>query len=298
MVKSMPEHRRGSFSEQACTRELMVTTAGYHPHADGHVCIRKEGTPSYVFLYCIDGCGRVKFDGKDLIITSNQGVFLNPGHPHEYAASKTHPWSYYYIHYEGTLAPEYTRLILDGGESGTIWFKETDEYLRSFNLILANLTKGWTYPNMVMASACLHKLFSYFFLQKTSDAEELRHQSAETRVQAVAEMIEENPQNQISVPELAKAANLSVSRFREIFKQRVGMSPKKYALQVQLEKVKELLVSGDLCIYEISEQVGIPDAHYLSRLFSDKVGMSPSEYRDTYRDPEAGIAPLPNKSDK
>jgi len=33
--------------------------------------------------------------------------------------------------------------------------------------------------------------------------------------------------------------------------------------------------------YEVAEIVGIPDAHYFSRLFRKYEGISPTEYRDT-----------------
>ena len=101
-------------------------------------------------------------------------------------------------------------------------------------------------------------------------------------------MIEENPQNNVSVLEMARAANLSNSRFRELFKVLIGMSPKQFCLHVQIEKAKQLLASSELCIHEIAERIGTPDSHYFSRIFSRKVGVSPSEYRETCLSPEGG----------
>jgi len=283
MVNALSNNKRKKFADMPCTRELMITAAGYHPHAKGHHCKRPKGINEFVFLYCIDGAGYVKYRDTDLIVTRNQGVFLKPNVAHEYGASTSKPWSYYYIHYQGTLATEYTRLILDEQESGTYWIKETEEYLRCFTMILSNLAEGWTYPRMMTSSAYLHELLSYIYMKKQDAAERAPYLPADTRVQAVAEMIEENPQNPVSILELARAANLSTSRFRELFKQQQGVSPKKYALRMQMEKAKELLVSSDFCIYEVAEKVGIPEAHYFTRLFSKKVGMSPSEYRQTHQ---------------
>lgn len=284
MVNFLSDHRRKDFAQRPCTKELMITAAGYHPHAEEHYCKRPRGSRGFVFLYCIDGSGWARFEGQDIIVSRNQGVFLRPGREHEYGASKTHPWSYYYIHYEGTLAAPYTRLILDEDESGTYWIKETDEYLRSFNMLLSSLEEGWTYPNMVMASAYLHKLLSYIYLKKRKNSEGMRNAAPMTRVQAVADLIEENPSSDFSMMELARAANLSDSRFRELFKKLIGMSPKQYCLQKQIEEAKELLVSSDLCIHEVSERVGMTNSHYFSRIFSKKTGVTPSEYREKHHD--------------
>ena len=288
MVNSLTDYKRKKFAAMPCTRELMITAVGYHPHAEGHYCKRPRGSRGFVFLYCIEGSGWVKYDGQDIIVTRNQGVFLRPSRAHEYGASKTHPWSYYYIHYEGALAVDYTRMLLDEHECGTYWIKETDEYLKRFSMILENLEKGWTYPNMVMASANLHKLLAWVYLKKQHDAAGLERVSTEVRVQAVADMVEENPQNNVSVLEMARAANLSNSRFRELFKALIGMSPKQFCLHVQIEKAKQLLASSELCIHEIAQRVGTPDSHYFSRIFSRKVGVSPSEYRERCLGPEEG----------
>lgn len=284
MVNDLSDYKRKKYSDQPFTRELMITAAGYHPHAKDHHCIRPRGSRGFVFLYCIDGVGWAKYEDQNITITSNQGVFLRPGRAHEYGASKISPWSYYYIHYEGTLADDYTRLILDNSESGTYWIKETEEYLRAFLMILENLEKGWEYPQMIMASAYLHKMLSYIYIKKIDSADAMRFTSAKTRVQAVADMIEESPHSQISVLELARAANLSTSRFNEVFKSVIGVSPKQYALQMKIEKSKELLVRTELCIYEVSERVGFVDSHYFTRLFTRKTGMAPSEFRNKYGD--------------
>lgn len=286
MVNSLSDYKRNKFAEHPCTRELMITAAGYHPNAEGHYCKRPRGSRGFVFLYCINGSGWAKYENEDIIVTRNQGVFLKPGRGHEYGASKTHPWSYYYIHYEGALAADYTRLILDDRECGTYWIKETDEYLRCFSMILANLEKGWTYPHMVMASAYLHKLLSYIYLKKEDDAKGVQSVSTETRVQAIADMIEENPQSNLTIVELARAANLSTSRFSELFRKVIGISPKQYSQQMRIEKAQRLLSQRKLCIHEISEKVGITDAHYFSRIFNKKTGMSPSEYRDNHSQSE------------
>ena len=291
MVNSLTDYKRKQFAAMPCTRELMLTAAGYHPRAEGHYCKRPRGSRGFVFLYCIEVSGWVKYDGQDILVTRNQGVFLRPGRAHEYGASKMHPWSYYYIHYEGALAVDYTRMLLDEVECGTCWIKETHEYLKCFSMILENLEKGWTYPNMVMASAEFHKLLAWIYLKKQHDATGVERVSKEARVQAVADMIEENPRNNISVLEMARAANLSNSRFRELFKALIGMSPKQFCLHVQIEKAKQLLASSEMCIHEISECVGTPDPHYFSRIFSRKVGVSPSGYRETYQTPEEGKAP-------
>ena len=279
-VHSLSDFKRRQLAEHPCIRELMVTAAGFYPRAEGHSRNRPSGSSGFVFLHCIDGSGWVKSEDQDLIVTPHLGVFLEPGKAHEFGSSASDPWSCYYIHYEGTMAASYTRLILDERESGTCRIKGKGEYLKSFNRILATLEQGWNPQNALMASAHLHKLLSHIYFSKQNGAKGTRPSSPESRIQAIADMIKENPHNNISVMELARAAHLSTSRFRELFRKLNGMSPKQFSLHAQIARAKELLLSDSLCIHEVALRAGFSNSHYFARIFSTKVGITPSEYRE------------------
>ncbi|MBP3742789.1 MAG: helix-turn-helix transcriptional regulator, partial [Treponema sp.] len=47
----------------------------------------------------------------------------------------------------------------------------------------------------------------------------------------------------------------------------------------RLEKARQLLESTDLSIKEITAEVGYNDQNYFSRIFKNKYGLSPKEYR-------------------
>ncbi|WP_127579840.1 AraC family transcriptional regulator [Paenibacillus koleovorans] len=83
----------------------------------------------------------------------------------------------------------------------------------------------------------------------------------------------------LPVQELAAAAHLSESRFHLLFRQRFGVSPHQYLIQLRLQHVKELLAETSLTLAEIAEQCGFTDLHHLSSSFKRREGMAPSEYR-------------------
>lgn len=49
--------------------------------------------------------------------------------------------------------------------------------------------------------------------------------------------------------------------------------------RARLHKAKELMVSTSMTLSEISASLGFETVHSLSRAFSEKEGVSPSEYR-------------------
>jgi two-component system response regulator YesN len=68
-----------------------------------------------------------------------------------------------------------------------------------------------------------------------------------------------------------------------IFKKEANETFLKYLVSVRLDAAKELLVNSDTQTAEIAERVGYPDINYFSFFFKKNVGMSPREYRNSFK---------------
>lgn len=85
--------------------------------------------------------------------------------------------------------------------------------------------------------------------------------------------------NTISVKEMAKMCNLSISRFYRVFKAGTGLSPQAYVRKIRLKQVTERLIESQDTLAEIAAETGFADAFHLSRHFSQAYGIPPSEFR-------------------
>ncbi|WP_105614440.1 AraC family transcriptional regulator [Vallitalea okinawensis] len=83
----------------------------------------------------------------------------------------------------------------------------------------------------------------------------------------------------LSLDEVAKFANMSSSRFSHLFKERVGISLKRYITLLRVEQAKELLKTTDFTILRIANECGLNNESLLYRTFKKHVGMTPKEYR-------------------
>lgn len=92
-----------------------------------------------------------------------------------------------------------------------------------------------------------------------------------------------NLQRRITCEELARQVHLSPSRFHAVFRSATGQGPRDYVLRLRLRRAQELLIASDLAVKEIAARVGIADPFFFSRIFSQKCGMSPSQYRQAAR---------------
>lgn len=97
---------------------------------------------------------------------------------------------------------------------------------------------------------------------------------------AAQRYLEENYTTHISGEELSKKIGIGASYLSKLFKEKIGVSPPEYLVNLRMEQAQRLLSSeAPLMIMEVAEAVGYTDAGHFSRLFKKKFGMWPSEYR-------------------
>ncbi|HTI69216.1 MAG TPA: AraC family transcriptional regulator [Candidatus Limnocylindria bacterium] len=85
---------------------------------------------------------------------------------------------------------------------------------------------------------------------------------------------------------LAREAGMSRSSFAERFARVIGMTPLNYLLQWRLSVAKDMLVTGQKTVAEITSEVGYESASGLSTAFSRETGQSPMQFVKT-----RGISP-------
>lgn len=98
------------------------------------------------------------------------------------------------------------------------------------------------------------------------------------------EYINKSPYDAISVEEYAKMCGLSAGGFRRLFKQYMGKSPRKHLIDIKLSAAKSLLEESDLTVEEISKILNFESTSYFCRLFKERIGATPSEFRKIQRD--------------
>jgi AraC-like DNA-binding protein len=85
------------------------------------------------------------------------------------------------------------------------------------------------------------------------------------------------------VRELAVSLNLSHVQFARRFQRAYGLNPSEYIRRLQLQRACRLLTHTPLTLEEIARESGFSNGFYLSRVFSEKMHKSPSQYRAEHR---------------
>ncbi len=82
----------------------------------------------------------------------------------------------------------------------------------------------------------------------------------------------QNVEHEINLEQLADQHHVGYSYFRKMFKKYTGVSPGQYHLQLKIMRAKDLLISTDKSIKEISYEHGFQSIYYFSKIFKKKVG--------------------------
>lgn len=93
--------------------------------------------------------------------------------------------------------------------------------------------------------------------------------------------IEENYANPITLGEVADAVYVSSYYLSRIFKLESGRNFVDYLNETRINRAKELLKDMRLKTYEVAQMVGIPDAHYFSKIFKKYTDKTPTDYKDS-----------------
>lgn len=115
-----------------------------------------------------------------------------------------------------------------------------------------------------------------------------------SRFQRLCLRIADDLDGDLSVPSLARLANLSVRHFSRRFAAEIGLPPALYVQQLRIEAARRKLESSQLSIKEIAAGCGFTSIEQMRRLFARRLGTSPSEYRERFAGGAPAASPRPS----
>lgn len=86
----------------------------------------------------------------------------------------------------------------------------------------------------------------------------------------------------LTVEQIAKDNRIGTSKLKQMFRELHGCGVLQYHINMKLEEAKRLLRVGEMNITQISEYLGFSTVHYFSRLFKNKIGVSPNNYQKSF----------------
>ena len=82
----------------------------------------------------------------------------------------------------------------------------------------------------------------------------------------------------LTLEQIAKECSMSISKLKQLFREKAGCGPINYLIELRIEKAKQLIHTSEMNVSEIAAALGFSSPHYFSRQFKKITGMSPREY--------------------
>ena len=247
-------------------------------HPTGYYFTWDEGRVlhEYQINYITQGKGILENELGTYTIHPGTLMITRKGLWHRYRPQKNKGWTEHYVGFDGELANRFLALkeVLNGRSVIHCGIREEllDTYYKIFNLVQKE-DPGF----QEIASGLVIKLLGYivaFEKQQNFSGKQI-----EKVIQKARFMMRENVEKEVDINKLAGEFNIGYSYFRRIFKKYTGVSPHQYQLDLKIMRAKELILTSDKSIKEISYELGFQSIHYFSRYFKKKVGVSPSKLK-------------------
>lgn len=96
------------------------------------------------------------------------------------------------------------------------------------------------------------------------------------------EYIKQNSSNAIKIEDLGKILNFSKEHIIRLFKSETGKTPAEYIIDFKIKKAMNMLLNKALSITQISENLGFANPSHFSKVFKNRLKITPSEYRNEH----------------
>ena len=97
----------------------------------------------------------------------------------------------------------------------------------------------------------------------------------------LVDLMEKNMDNgELVVDDLVQELAVSRSVFFKKLKTLTGLAPIEFIKEMRIKRAVQFIETGEYSMTQISYMVGINDPRYFSKCFKQKMGMTPTEYRD------------------
>jgi AraC-like DNA-binding protein len=238
--------------------------------------------------------GRRLSEYQVLYITRGQGIFeseltgirkintgdvfiLFPNIWHRFKPDEATGWDEHWVEFDGELIRHYHNKEFLSPDNPTITVGIQEEIASNY-LKIINLIKDEKPGFQYIASGILLQILGQLFASRKYHSFEGK--VIEDQIRQAKLLIMENLHLTISQENLARSIGMGYSLYRKKFKAYTGVSPAQYQIQLRINKAKDLLITTNQSFKELAQELGFESTDYFFRLFKQKTGFTPSEFRE------------------
>ncbi|WP_105618822.1 AraC family transcriptional regulator [Vallitalea okinawensis] len=266
-----------TITEEISNLPICLSCIGYDFEENG--IKRLQGYPTYQWIQCETGKGRLILRGKEYTITPSHGMFIYPDVPHEYYPIER-PWKTSWIGFNGKGLSDILSLI--GLTETNVYIMKNSNFLHNMLINCFKIVESNKALWQVEVSAYLYN----FLLELVKHVTRLDHVSLQqhfNRLEPVLNYIDRHHSSPFSMDHLASLIDVTPQYLCTLFKENLNLRPFEYINITRINKSKELMIKyPGLNLNELCRTVGFDSPSYFGKLFKKLVGMTPGQFRQLH----------------
>ena len=241
------------------------------------------------FGYVLSGEIEITLTNRAYIVKKNQGYFTNSNVLSRFSKTTdtvlahTHLFHPIFLsgHFKSIFETKYLDPIIHNKNIDALIFTgETSNQQK----ILQKLRQASALQHEENVEFQTRNLFSELWLLLL---EEIKEQPAHTvnfqnqeRVQNMLTFIHAHYSEKLTLNDIAAAASVSTRECIRCFRNTINQTPLEYVMEYRLNTAKQLLDDTKMSITDISYHCGFSSNAYFGKIFREKYGMTPLQYRN------------------
>ena len=206
-------------------------------------------------------------------------ILLFPNEWHRYKPNEETGWNEHWVGFRGPIADQLVEHKFFSRRDPIIQIGFRQEIVGFFEDIAERTkTENGGYQPLI-SGEIFHLLGNVYAISKENA---WQYTGAKQLVSKAQVILRENTHISLTAEQVSAELGVSYSLFRKTFKKYTGISPGQYLIQLKIEKAKRLLNNPNVLIKEVAYELGFDSCFYFSKLFKEKTGLSPQNYREQY----------------
>lgn len=176
-------------------------------------------------------------------------------------------------------------------------FMDTDHnkvfaYYGAYNLKIAEVMgeikkiKAKGMVRIMMIEGFVYQILSMHIMQHNKEVRNKRPQTSLLKrelkkIRSYAKKIEKNIADDFSLDDISAETGLTQAKLQEGFKLLYNKTVTEYIRHARLELARDRIASTEMNISEVVYSIGFTSRSYFSKIFKEKYGLSPSEFKNS-----------------
>lgn len=292
-MKNKKLHESNQYPDKLFPFEMYtVTRSKCIPHGRGFNNLHWH--EELQFTLVTNGRVTIQINGDDYLLCSGEAIFINKGLLHVTTnisdngkyVSFNFPEKLLCFFSESRMEYDYVQPYTDIFAFPTTVLSKKVDWQADILHVLWHLKQihegakyfGWEYEVSCMITRIWFMLISHITLQNDSSYNKTLIQQHE-RIQLLISYIHQNYSSNISLADIAKAANISIAECSRCFRKIVHATPYNYLIEYRIKRSLDLLNTTSLTVTDIAIRVGFNHVNHFIQSFKKSKGVTPNEYR-------------------